>query len=247
MQRGRIPPAAAAAARPTDTDRSGTALPLLGGHRIPSVRPSSRPSRNRSTPPASHRARCSTTPAPYDTSRSNPGRHLPGQIVIPGPRCELVHAHRHTHPKGYRPPRRSCRPELLPTVGLYVASPVEDVSQMCEGAWGYEWGYVAERWVWSNAAAKSRVRGWKLCHAACLQAVSRASFASTAPTPAGIDQARQVSRSGAAAAPVASWRMVANTMSDNRRFKQRRASRFVLPAARLSSWSARPRCRRGSG
>jgi hypothetical protein len=27
-------------------------------------------------------------------------RDLPGQIVITGPRCELVHAHRHTHPKG---------------------------------------------------------------------------------------------------------------------------------------------------
>ena len=27
-------------------------------------------------------------------------RHLPGQIVIPRPSCELVHAHRHTHPKG---------------------------------------------------------------------------------------------------------------------------------------------------
>jgi hypothetical protein len=27
-------------------------------------------------------------------------RDLPGQIVIPGPRCELVEAHRHTHPKG---------------------------------------------------------------------------------------------------------------------------------------------------
>src|SRR5829696_5102758 len=54
---------------------------------------------------------------------------------------------------------------------------------------GYEWGYVAGRWVWSNAAAKSRVRGWKLCDAACLQAVSRASFASTAPTLAKIGQA----------------------------------------------------------
>src|SRR5215203_1809380 len=56
-----------------------------------------------------------------------------------------------------------------------------DVSQMCEVLGGYEWGYVAARWVWSNAAAKSRVRGWKLCHAACLQAVSRASFARPRP------------------------------------------------------------------
>ena len=27
-------------------------------------------------------------------------RDLPGQIVIPRPGCELVEAHRHTHPKG---------------------------------------------------------------------------------------------------------------------------------------------------
>ena len=27
-------------------------------------------------------------------------RDLAGQVVIPGPRCELVEAHRHTHPKG---------------------------------------------------------------------------------------------------------------------------------------------------
>ena len=73
-------------------------------------------------------------------------------------------------------------------MGLYVASPVGYVSQMCE-VLGVRWGYVAERWVWSNAAAKSGVRGWKLCHAACLQAVSRASFASTAPTLAKIGQA----------------------------------------------------------
>jgi hypothetical protein len=28
------------------------------------------------------------------------GCDLPGEIVVPGPSCELVHAHRHTHPKG---------------------------------------------------------------------------------------------------------------------------------------------------
>jgi hypothetical protein len=44
------------------------------------------------------------------------GRDLPGQIVISGPGCELVDAHRHTHPKGYEPPGRSGRPELLPAV-----------------------------------------------------------------------------------------------------------------------------------
>jgi hypothetical protein len=27
-------------------------------------------------------------------------RDLPGQVVITGPSCELVDAHRHTHPKG---------------------------------------------------------------------------------------------------------------------------------------------------
>src|SRR5215207_4049258 len=73
--------------------------------------------------------------------------------------------------------------------GPLCCKPVGDVSQMCEVLGGYEWGYVAARWVWSNAAAKSRVRGWKLCHAACLQAVSRASFASTAPTLVKIDEA----------------------------------------------------------
>jgi hypothetical protein len=44
------------------------------------------------------------------------GSDLPGQIVIAGPGRELVDAHRHTHPKGYMPPERSGRPELLPTV-----------------------------------------------------------------------------------------------------------------------------------
>ena len=44
------------------------------------------------------------------------GRDLPGQIVITGPGCELVEAHRHTHPKGVHAAGRSGRPELLPTV-----------------------------------------------------------------------------------------------------------------------------------
>jgi hypothetical protein len=48
------------------------------------------------------------------------GSDLPGQIVITGSCSELVQAHRHTHPKGYMPPGRSSRPELLPTVhGVY--------------------------------------------------------------------------------------------------------------------------------
>jgi hypothetical protein len=42
------------------------------------------------------------------------GCDLAGQVVIPGTRGELVDAHRHTHLKGYMPPERSGRPELLP-------------------------------------------------------------------------------------------------------------------------------------
>ena len=34
-------------------------------------------------------------------------RHLPGQIVIPRPGGELVHTHRHTHPKGVHAATRS--------------------------------------------------------------------------------------------------------------------------------------------
>jgi hypothetical protein len=86
------------------------------------------------------------------------------------------------------PAVRSSRPELLPAVGLYVASRWGTYPR-CVRCLGVRVGYVAARWVWSNAAAKSRVRGWKLCHAACLQAVSRASFASTAPTLAKMGQA----------------------------------------------------------
>jgi hypothetical protein len=44
------------------------------------------------------------------------GGHLPGQVVIPGSRRELVDAHRHTHPKGVHAPERSGRAELLPAV-----------------------------------------------------------------------------------------------------------------------------------
>src|SRR5215211_4799038 len=91
--------------------------------------------------------------------------------------------------RGVRAPQRSGQRERLPVVGLYVASRWGTYPRCVRCLGGYEWGYVAGRWVWSNAAAKSRVRGWKLCHAACLQAVSRASFASTAPTLAKIGQA----------------------------------------------------------
>ena len=41
------------------------------------------------------------------------GRHLPGQVVIPGSRCELVEAHRHTHPKGYMPPGGQADPSYF--------------------------------------------------------------------------------------------------------------------------------------
>jgi hypothetical protein len=34
-------------------------------------------------------------------------RDLPGQVVIPGPSCELVDTHRHTHPKGVHAATRS--------------------------------------------------------------------------------------------------------------------------------------------
>ena len=46
---------------------------------------------------------------PFGVIRRQPGmtflgrvqrRDLPGQVVITGSRCELVEAHRHTHPKG---------------------------------------------------------------------------------------------------------------------------------------------------
>jgi hypothetical protein len=48
------------------------------------------------------------------------GCDLPGQVVIPSPCCELVDAHRHTHPKGVHAARRSGRPEPRPMVhGVY--------------------------------------------------------------------------------------------------------------------------------
>ena len=62
---------------------------------------------------------------PFGVVRRQPGmtflgciqrRHLPGQVVIPRPGGELVHTHRHTHPKGYMPSGRSGRPELVPAV-----------------------------------------------------------------------------------------------------------------------------------
>jgi hypothetical protein len=134
---------------------------------------------------------------------------------------------------------------------------------MCEVLGGYEWGYVAARWVWSNAAAKSRVRGWKLCHAACLQAVSRASFASTAPTLAKIGQAGWRGWSPRAAgllASVVSWRMVVNTMSESRLFRLRAWSKskssnalragnraaLIRPSPPWASRAATSRCRQAA-
>jgi hypothetical protein len=59
------------------------------------------------------------------------GSHLPGQIVIPGSRCQLVEAHRHSHPKGYKPPGRSGQPE--PTPGVHEVCGTSDF----EIGWGY--------------------------------------------------------------------------------------------------------------
>ena len=46
-------------------------------------------------------------------------RDLPGQVVIPGSRCELVEAHRHTHPKG-----------------VHAAGAVRPTRATSDGAWG---------------------------------------------------------------------------------------------------------------
>jgi hypothetical protein len=48
-------------------------------------------------------------------------RGLSGQIVITGSCRQLVEAHRHTQPKGYKPATRSGRPELNPAVHGCVA------------------------------------------------------------------------------------------------------------------------------
>jgi hypothetical protein len=53
------------------------------------------------------------------------GRNLPGQVVIPGRRSQLVDAHRHNQPRGYMPPWRSGRPKLLPMVHGCVTSDFE--------------------------------------------------------------------------------------------------------------------------
>ena len=47
------------------------------------------------------------------------GGDLPGQVVIPGSRCELVEAHRHTHPKG-----------------VHAAVAVRPTRVTSDGAWG---------------------------------------------------------------------------------------------------------------
>jgi hypothetical protein len=58
------------------------------------------------------------------------GRNLPGQVVIPGRRSQLVDAHRHNQPRGYMPPWRSGRPKLLPMVHGCVTS---DYFRWCMG------------------------------------------------------------------------------------------------------------------
>jgi hypothetical protein len=70
----------------------------------------------RQVPQVIHRARRSRRQTGVTFLGGVQGRHVPGQIVITGPGRELGHAHRHTHPKGYKPPARSGRPELLPAV-----------------------------------------------------------------------------------------------------------------------------------
>ncbi len=67
--------------------------------------------------------------APFGVVRRQPdmtfvgrvkGRDLPCQVVVSGAGCELVDAHRHTHPKGVHTAPRSGRRELLPVVhGVY--------------------------------------------------------------------------------------------------------------------------------
>jgi hypothetical protein len=90
---------------------------LLNGHRVASGQAVD-PLRARTDP----HPRCLT---PFGVVRRQPGvtflgriqrRDLPGQVVITCSRCELVEAHRHTHPKGYKPPERSGRAEVLPAV-----------------------------------------------------------------------------------------------------------------------------------
>jgi hypothetical protein len=83
---------------------------LLGGHRI--VRGQAADPVQAGTDPHPRRL------ASFGVVRRQPeatllgrvqGRHLPGQIVIPRPRSELVDAHRHTHPKGVHAAGRSGR------------------------------------------------------------------------------------------------------------------------------------------
>src|SRR5215211_6350086 len=74
-------------------------------------------------------------------------------------------------------------------MGLYVASRWGTYPRCVRCLGGTSGGTLLGGGCGRTPPAKSRVRGWKLCHAACLQAVSRASFASTAPTLAKIGQA----------------------------------------------------------
>ena len=57
---------------------------------------------------------CNKTPARYDLSRSRQSSHTPGQIVIPAPAASLWMLIVTPTRRGYIPPGRSGRPELLP-------------------------------------------------------------------------------------------------------------------------------------
>jgi hypothetical protein len=165
-------------------DRSRTRLasaPRSPGRRRPGRR--SRPSQTRSTLQVIHHVRCSKTPGRCDLLGCVQRRHLPRQVVIPRPRCELVEAHRHAHPKGYKPPGRSGRPELLPAVGLYVANRRGYVVSRSASAGVRLGGTLLEGGCGRSPQRRAGCGGWKLCHAACRQAVRRASFATAAPTP----------------------------------------------------------------
>ena len=71
------------------------------------------------------------------------GRDLPCQVVIPGSRCELVDAHRHTHPKG-----------------VHAAGAVRPTRATSGGAWGVS----AHRILKSAGGTRKRSR-WSMMNA----------------------------------------------------------------------------------
>jgi hypothetical protein len=67
-------------------------------------------------------------------------RHLPGQIVIPGPGRELVHAHRHTHRKGVHAAGAVRTTRATTDGGPLCCKPCGVRIPDVWGAWGCEWG-----------------------------------------------------------------------------------------------------------